>query len=131
MILARERALGLLLDALQAHPRSRAGPVVLNAATTEALRAWWWPSHRGDPGATLGTFLCQLRVDSGLSQRDVASGMGGVAQGQLSRWETGDGPLPGSGELGAWLEALGADELARVRALRCADADRRTRAGRR
>lgn len=100
---------------------------MLSVEASSALRAWWSaPATDRAPGS-LGGLLRATRLGRRMTQEDVARRIGFVSQGQVSRWESGDGQLPDAGELAAWLDALDADAEVRLQTLGCAHADRAAR----
>lgn len=125
--MSRHREQLALLAALDVHARTEDGPlVVLSPEASVALRGWW----RSAPlGGDLGRALRALRCARGLSQGELAP-RASVSQGQLSRYEAGDGAPPDAGVLVLLLDGLDATPAEREAVYAAARTDRQRRAGR-
>jgi len=125
-----EAALGQLLAALGRQSATEGGDaIVLNPEASKALRRWQRANRAAGRAGQLGPFMRGLRERQGLSQahvaRVIARAVGPRSQGQVSRWEAGEGAPPDASELACWLDALAADDAARAAALHAAAADAR------
>ena len=99
--------------------------VLLSVDASQLLREWWAQC----PSGGFGLLLRELRCAAGLTQEVVAAASS-VSQGQLSRYESGEGALPDAGALASLIVALGASPAATQRLLTAAAKDRALRAGR-